>query len=221
MSANFCPFFDFFKSWSIVDLQCISFRYTAQWFETHTLTHYIFFIHSSVNRHSGCFLLGISFIELKFFILIKADLSTFLSWLMLFCFISIKSLSNPRPQGFLVCFNLEVVGSCILYLPMIHFVVSFCKRCIVSGVILLCTHVKLLQSCSALCDTMDHNLPGASVHGILQARILNWVAISSSRGSSWPRDRTWISYVSCIGRWVLYHWYHLGSPSGHPIVPVS
>ena len=37
--ANFCPFFDFFKSWSIVDLQCISFRYTAQWFETHTHTH--------------------------------------------------------------------------------------------------------------------------------------------------------------------------------------
>ena len=47
---------------------------------------------------------------------------------------------------------------------------------------------------------MDTNLPGSSVHGILQARILEWVAISSSRGSSWPRDRTWVSDVSCTGR---------------------
>ena len=48
---------------------------------------------------------------------------------------------------------------------------------------------------------------GSSVHGILQARILEWVAISSSRkwGSSWPRDWTLISYVSCIGKWFPYH----------------
>ena len=45
-------------------------------------------------------------------------------------------------------------------------------------------HAKLLQSCPALCDPMDHSPPGSSVHGILQARILEWVAISSSRGSS-------------------------------------
>ena len=45
---------------------------------------------------------------------------------------------------------------------------------------------------------MDHSPPGSSVHGILQARILEWVAISSSRGSSWPRDRTHIPYVSCV-----------------------
>ena len=44
--------------------------------------------------------------------------------------------------------------------------------------------------------------PGSSVHGILQARTLEWTAISFSRGSSWPRDQ---SHVSCIGRWVLYH----------------
>ena len=46
---------------------------------------------------------------------------------------------------------------------------------------------------------------GSSVHGIYQARILEWVAISFSRGSSWPRDQTFISWVSCIGRWILYH----------------
>ena len=45
--------------------------------------------------------------------------------------------------------------------------------------------------------------PGSSVHGIFQARILQWVAISSSRGSSQPRDRT---YVSCIGRQTVYPW---------------
>ena len=45
---------------------------------------------------------------------------------------------------------------------------------------------------------MDYSLPDSSVHGILQARILEWVAISFSRGSPQPRDQTCISYVSCI-----------------------
>ena len=56
-------------------------------------------------------------------------------------------------------------------------------------------------------------LPGSSVHGILQARILEWVAISFSRGSSQPRDRTRISSIFCVGRQDLYHYCHLGSPS--------
>ena len=47
------------------------------------------------------------------------------------------------------------------------------------------------------------SLPGSSVHGITQARILEWVAISFSRGSSWPRDQT---HISCTSRWTLYHW---------------
>ena len=50
------------------------------------------------------------------------------------------------------------------------------------------THAKSLQSCPTLCDPMDCSLPGSSVHGILQARILEWVAMPSSRGSSQPRD---------------------------------
>ena len=49
---------------------------------------------------------------------------------------------------------------------------------------------KLFQSCLTLCDSMDCSPPGSSVHGILQARILEWVAMPSSRGSSLPRDRT-------------------------------
>ena len=59
-----------------------------------------------------------------------------------------------------------------------------------------------------------HNsLPGSSVHELLQASILEWVAMLSSGGSSWPRDRIWVSSISCTGRWVLYHWRYLGSPS--------
>ena len=56
-----------------------------------------------------------------------------------------------------------------------------------------------------LCDPVDCSLPGSSVHRILQARILEWVAMPSSKGSSHPRDQTPVSYVSCIGRQVLYH----------------
>ena len=48
---------------------------------------------------------------------------------------------------------------------------------------------------SDFCNPMDYSLPGSSVHGILQARILKWVSISFSKSSSWPRDQT---QVSCI-----------------------
>ena len=58
-----------------------------------------------------------------------------------------------------------------------------------------------------LYDPMDCNPPDSSVHGILQARILEWVAISHSSGSSLPMDPTLISCFSCISRWVLYYWY--------------
>ena len=54
------------------------------------------------------------------------------------------------------------------------------------------------KSCLSLCDPMDCSLPGSFVHGILQARILEWVAMPSSRGSSWPRGWTCISWGSCI-----------------------
>ena len=69
----------------------------------------------------------------------------------------------------------------------------------------MCVCVKLLQLCLTLCEPMDHSLPGSSVPGILQARILEWIAVPSSRGSSQSRVRTRISYLSCIGRQVLDH----------------
>ena len=67
---------------------------------------------------------------------------------------------------------------------------------------------EVAQSCLTLCDPIDYSLPISSVHGILQARILKWVAIPFSRGSSWPRD--W-SRVYCIARrffivWVTRKW---------------
>ena len=59
---------------------------------------------------------------------------------------------------------------------------------------------KSLQSCPTLCDPVDCSPPGSSVHGVSQARILEWSAMPSSRGSSQPRDWTRVYYVSCIGR---------------------
>ena len=59
------------------------------------------------------------------------------------------------------------------------------------------------QLCLTLCDPKDYSPPGSSVHGISQARILEWVAMSFSRGSSQPRDQT---FFSCICREILYYW---------------
>ena len=63
---------------------------------------------------------------------------------------------------------------------------------------------EVAQSCPTLCNLMDSSLPGSSIHGIFQATILEWVAISFSRVSSWPRDWTWVSCTA--GR--LYHVSH-------------
>ena len=61
------------------------------------------------------------------------------------------------------------------------------------------------HSCLTLCNPMDYSPWGSSVHGISQARTLEWVAISFSRGSSWSRDWTCISCISFIGRQILNH----------------
>ena len=86
----------------------------------------------------------------------------------------------PRPQGFTV------------YDPNVFFITvdlvegfDFCNNCI----------REVAQSCPTLCEPMDCRLPGSSVHGIFQAIVLEWIAISFSRGSSQPRDRTQVSRV--------------------------
>ena len=73
------------------------------------------------------------------------------------------------------------------------------------------SHVCVCVSCSVASDSA---IPWP-VHGILQARILEWVAIPFSRESFQPRDQTSVSYVSCIGRQVFYHQCQLGSPFKH------
>ena len=66
------------------------------------------------------------------------------------------------------------------------------------------------KSCPNVCDPMDCNLPSSSVHGIFQAKKLEWVAISFSRESTQPRDQT---HISCIGKWILHLLRYLGNPS--------
>ena len=85
-----------------------------------------------------------------------------------------------------------------------HWIKCYCACC-----------AKMLQSCLTLFNLMDCSPPGCSIHGILQARILEWVAISSSKGSSWPRDWTCVSYTSCTGRQVcLFGFFSPLTPPG-------
>ena len=88
-----------------------------------------------------------------------------------------------------------------------HVVVSLCRILCLNNYLYILRNQYLLliglcacsQSCLTLCDPMDCSPPGSSVHGILQARTLQWVVMPSSRGSSQPRNQTRSSWVSCIG----------------------
>ena len=82
--------------------------------------------------------------------------------------------------------------------------------CLLLGNLLLCSVAQLHPT---ICNPMDCSSSSSSVHGILQARTLEWIAISYSRGSFQPRDRTPVSSVSCTGRQILYQLCHLGSPT--------
>ena len=76
----------------------------------------------------------------------------------------------------------------------------------------ICSYCSVAQSCPALCDPMDCSPPGSSVHGILRARILESVAAPSSRGSSRPRDRTWVSCITGS--------FFTTEPPGMPFPPI-
>ena len=84
--------------------------------------------------------------------------------------------------------------------PLFHHkaFVCFCLSSPLSCKLWRQSESEVAQSCLTLCDPMDCSLPGSSIHGIFQARILQWVAISFSGGSSQPRDRTWVSCI--VGR---------------------
>ena len=82
----------------------------------------------------------------------------------------------------------------------------------------VCVRVWVPQLCLTLCDPMDYSLPGSSVHWILQARILEWIAIPFSRGSSWPRDRI---QVSCIVGGLFTIWATREALVVDPIITVG
>ena len=75
---------------------------------------------------------------------------------------------------------------------------------VVTGCVCVCA--KSLRWCLTLCNSMDCSPPASSVYGILKARILEWVAMPSSRGSSPVKNRTQVFYVSYISRQILYCW---------------
>ena len=81
------------------------------------------------------------------------------------------------------------------FLLITQFLIESCFKKIPGSLIYFSIESEVAQLCPTLCDPMDCSLSGSSVRGIFQARVLEWIAISFSRGSSWPRDRT---RVSCI-----------------------
>ena len=84
-----------------------------------------------------------------------------------------------------------VLNSCCVFFLKIHRK----ERMTIGFVCLEVKWSEVAQSCPTLCNPVDCSLPGFSVHGILQARVLEWVTISFSRGSSRPRDRTRVSHI--------------------------
>ena len=82
----------------------------------------------------------------------------------------------------------------------------------------ICEHCKVLvtQSCLILCNPVDCILTGSCVHGIFQARILEWVAISFSRGSSQARDQAWFSHIGSPSMEFYRQEYWSGLPCPPP-----
>ena len=102
-----------------------------------------------------------------------------------------------------VCVCVYVLVCLCMCMSMYMCVYVYMSMCVCISV---CVRACLICfNCVLLCNVMACSPPGSSVHGILQARILEWVAMPSSRESSRSSDQTHVSYVSCIGRWVLYH----------------
>ena len=106
--------------------------------------------------------------------------------------------SNHRTHD--TYFRLIIVNTKYSYL---HSTLSYIKKWWMDGWIDGCV---CAPSCPSLCDPMDCSPPGSFVHGIYQQRILEWVAISFSKGVSWPGDCTNTSCIFCIGGHIVYHW---------------
>ena len=115
--------------------------------------------------------------------------------------VTVFCLSLPTPPHFPspwhYCLEATLKISLLFYCTIVDLKYCASFRRIVNWFIYLHIRVCLVaQSCPTPCDPMDCSLLGSSVHGILQARILKRVAIHFSRGSSWPRDQTWVSCIA-------------------------
>ena len=120
-------------------------------------------------------------------------------------FASIMQSEAPFPSWFCSAYF------CIF--PVTSHILPWVKVSSILVCVCVCVYT---QSCPTLCDSMHCSPPGSSVHVIFQERILKWVAISSSRGSSYPREWT---HVSCISRWILYHWATWEASVQHLLFP--
>ena len=89
-----------------------------------------------------------------------------------------------------------------LVMPSNHLILC-CPLLLLPSILWKWSESEVAQSCLTLCNLMDCSLPGSSVHGIFQAIVLEWIAISFSRGSSRPRDGTWVSHIldRCFTVW--------------------
>ena len=106
------------------------------------------------------------------------------SWLLIL-WGSAQSFFSKKPSLSIQCYHTLPLNFSTVYFFYSHY----------PHLRLSCVQSKSLQSCPTLCNPMDCSLPGSSVHGILQIRMLESVALPSSRGSSWPRDWTYVSYI--------------------------
>ena len=98
---------------------------------------------------------------------------------------------------------------------MCHYWLISCNKCTILVQDVNESESEAAQLCLIFCDPGDCSLPGSSVHGIFQARVLEWGAMAFSRGSPQPRDRT---QVSCIVSKTLYRLSHQGSPDDNRIL---
>ena len=120
--------------------------------------------------------------------------------LFFFSFVSVFSASHPQhtarqqtqPQKFTKLFYL------FLFFVQQNLLVDVANNLIHAKFNFVCVCVLVAQSCPTLCDPMDCSPPGSSVHGVLQARILGWVAIPVSKGSSPLGHRVWVSCIAGI-----------------------
>ena len=92
--------------------------------------------------------------------------------------------------------NCLIILICNIGLPFVVYLLEIAKKWVKLLCIACCCYRLVAKSCLIHCNPMGCSLPGSSIHGISQTRILQWVAISFTRGSSWPRDQTCISCIA-------------------------